>query len=392
MPFIPLFMRVALIPDKFKGSLTASEVCDAMEAGIRAIYPEAEIRSFAASDGGDGFLEAVRAHDSGGSLEVIHVPVLDPLGREITASFLLDPTSGEAYIEMATASGMELLAPGERNPMRTHTRGTGQLILEAVKSGAREIFVGLGGSATNDGGCGIAWVFGYRFLDREGKELPPTGASLEHIARIVPPAHPVLPEAVRITAVNDVNNPLWGLEGAAFIYADQKGAAPYEIERLDAGLQNLDRRVQEELGVHAGNMPGAGAAGGTAYGLRCFLNAQFTSGTDLILRLNGFEDFLREHKPDFVFTGEGRLDAQTLMGKLIHGVAGLAAAEKCPVIAFCGQCDALGEDLKGAGLEAVFQVSDPEKTLAHNMGNAYDLIAQSVSRFLATKKGMIIGW
>jgi glycerate kinase len=376
-------MRIALIPDKFKGSLTARQVCDAMEAGIRAVYPGAEIQSFAASDGGDGFLEAVRVVRQA---ERVEVKVADPLGREITAAFLLDRNSGEAFIEMATASGMELLLPEERNPMKTDTRGTGLLILEAVKRGARDIFVGLGGSATNDGGCGIATVFGYRFLDGQGQVLPPVGASLERISRIVPPAHPALPQTVRITAVNDVNNPLWGRQGAAHTYAAQKGASPYEIERLDAGLQNLDRLVQEQLGIHLGNVQGAGAAGGAAYGLNCFLGARFTAGTDLILRLNGFAEFLRDHKPDFVFTGEGRLDAQTLMGKLIHGVVRLAKAEKCPVIVFCGQCDALAETLEGAGLQTVLQISDPEKPLAWNMEHAYDLISQSVSRFLRQEK------
>jgi glycerate kinase len=319
-------------------------------------------------------------------VESVEVAVTDPLGREIRATFLLDPNSGEAFIEMATASGMELLLPEERNPMRTNTCGTGQLILEALKLGAREIFVGLGGSATNDGGCGIATVFGYRFLDSHGKVLKPVGASLERISRIVPPPHPILPKTARITAVNDVNNPLWGRQGAAHIYAAQKGASPYEIERLDAGLQNLDRLVQEQLGVTAGTYPGAGAAGGAAYGLNCFLGARFTAGTDLILRLNGFEEFLRDHKPDFVFTGEGRLDAQTLMGKLIHGVLALSAVEKCPVIVFCGQCDASPESLEGARLKTVLQVSDPEKPLAWNMEHAYDLVAQSVSRFLRQEK------
>ena len=199
-------MRIALIPDKFKGSLSATQVCDAMESGIRAVYPKAEIRRFAASDGGDGFLEAVRAVRP---VEVVQVPVSDPVGREISASFLYDPKTGEAFVEMAKASGMELLSPRERNPIRTDTRGTGQLILRAVQRGARHIFVGLGGSGTNDGGCGIASVFGYRFLDRNQQALHPVGGNLERIAHIVPPEDLPLPEGVRITAVNDVNNPLW---------------------------------------------------------------------------------------------------------------------------------------------------------------------------------------
>ncbi len=376
-------MRIALIPDKFKGSLTAAEVCDAMEAGIRAVYPGAEIRRFAASDGGDGFLEAVRAVRP---MEIVQVPVTDPIGREITASFLHDPKTGEAYIEMARASGMELLSPGERNPMRTDTRGTGELILKAARLGARHIFVGLGGSGTNDGGCGIASVFGYRFLDSDQKELPPVGGSLERIAYVVPPVNFRLPESVRITAVYDVNNPLWGPQGAAQVYAAQKGASPEDIRRLDAGLQNLEERVREQLGIDTGHLPGAGAAGGTAFGLKCFLGADFTSGTDLVLRLNGFAQYLQGPKTDYVFTGEGRIDTQTLNGKLIQGVLQLASTQKCPVVAVCGKCDAPMDALSRMGFEAVLEVSDPQKSLAYAMEHAHELVADSVQGFLSQKK------
>ncbi len=376
-------MRIALIPDKFKGSLTAAEVCDAMEAGIRAVYPGAEIRRFAASDGGDGFLEAVRAVRP---MEVVQVPVTDPIGREITASFLHDPKTGEAYIEMARASGMELLSPGERNPMRTDTRGTGELILKAVRLGARHIFVGLGGSGTNDGGCGLASVFGYRFLDSDQQALLPVGGNLERIAHIVPPEDLLLPRSVRITAVYDVNNPLWGPQGAAQVYAAQKGASPEDIQRLDAGLQNLEERVREQLGIDAGHLPGAGAAGGTAFGLKCFLGADFTSGTDLVLRLNGFAQYLDGPKTDYVFTGEGRIDTQTLNGKLIQGVLQLASAQKCPVVAVCGKCDAPMDALSRMGFEAVLEVSDPQKSLAYAMEHAHELVADSVQGFLSPKK------
>ncbi|MGA9239004.1 glycerate kinase [Robiginitalea sp.] len=376
-------MRIALIPDKFKGSLTATQVCDAMEAGIREAYPGAEIRRFAASDGGDGFLEAVRAVRP---VEVVQALVTDPIGREITAPFLYDPRTGDAFIEMAKASGMEMLSPGERNPMRTDTRGTGQLILKAVQRGARHIFVGLGGSGTNDGGCGIASVFGYRFLDRDEQALLPAGGNLERIAHIVQPKDLPIPRQVRITAVNDVNNPLWGPQGAAQVYAAQKGASPEDIHRLDAGLQNLEERVREQLGVDSGSLPGAGAAGGTAFGLKCFLGADFTSGTNLVLRLNGFEHYLSKHKTAYVFTGEGRIDAQTLNGKLIQGVLQLASAQKCPVVAICGKCDAPMDALKSLGFEAVLEVSDPRKSLDYAMAHAHELVAEAVQGFLQQNK------
>lgn len=376
-------MRIALIPDKFKGSLSATQVCDAMEAGIRVVYPGAEIRRFAASDGGDGFLEAVRAVRP---VEVVQVPVSDPLGREITAPFLYDPKTGEAFVEMAKASGMELLTPVERNPVRTDTRGTGQLILSAAQRGARHIFVGLGGSGTNDGGCGIASVFGYRFLDIDQQALLPVGGNLERIAHIVPPDVLPFPESVRITAVNDVNNPLWGPQGAAQVYAAQKGASTEDIQRLDAGLQNLEERVREQFGVNSGSRPGAGAAGGAAFGLNCFLGADFTSGTNLVLRLNGFEHYLGTNKTDYIFTGEGRIDAQTLNGKLIQGVLQLASAHKCPVVAVCGKCDAPMDALSSLGFEAVLEVSDPLKSLDYAMAHAHELVAKAVQGFLNRNK------
>lgn len=376
-------MKFALIPDKFKGSLTAAGVCDALETGIRKIYPEAGIRTFAASDGGDGFLEAVRAVRS---LEEIRVPVEDPLGRPITAPLLFDAVAGEAYIEMAAASGMELLSPSERNPMRTHTRGTGQLIRKAVALGARKIYVGLGGSATNDGGCGIATVFGYRFYDGNGNILDPTGLNLGRIARIAPPPKAAIPESITITAVNDVDNPLWGFEGAARIYAAQKGASRADIEVLDAGLKNLDQRVAERLGIQAGNLAGAGAAGGTAYGLKCFLGAGFINGTDLILSLSGIADYLKGGRVDYVITGEGRIDEQTLRGKLIHGVVRLANAQNTPAVAVCGKCDVPEETLKEFGLQHVLEIADPDKPLSYSVEHAHELVASAVAHWLRRAK------
>ncbi|MDM9632636.1 glycerate kinase [Robiginitalea aurantiaca] len=376
-------MRFALIPDKFKGSLSAAGVCKALESGIRAVYPNADIRSFAASDGGDGFLDAVRAVRS---LETFHIPVEDPLGRQISAPFLFDKSNGEAFIEMAAASGMELLSPSQRDPLRTHTRGTGQLLRAALDRGARHIYVGLGGSATNDGGCGIATVFGYRFLDANGLTLEPTGSNLGRIARIVSPEEPIIPESTKITAVNDVDNPLWGPEGAAWVYATQKGASSDDIKALDLGLQNLDRRVAAELGIQAGNMPGAGAAGGAAFGLHCFLRAGFVNGTDLILRLSGIGSYLRERKVDYLITGEGRIDDQTLRGKLIHGVVRMAVAQDIPVLAVCGKCDVPAEILHNFGLKHVLVVSDPEKPLSYNMDCASELTTKALQDFLINEK------
>jgi len=330
---------------------------------------------FPASDGGDGFLEAVR---SVREVETVNAVVEDPLGRKIKAPYLMDAARGEAFLEMATASGMVLLTDSERDPLRTHTRGTGQLMRHAIQNGARRVFVGLGGSATNDGGCGIATVFGYRFLDRHGCELDPEGGNLEKIANIVGPEDAVLANGVEVIAVNDVSNPLWGQEGAAYVYARQKGASDAAIAVLDKGLRQLDDLVSKQLGIDAGQLAGAGAAGGTAYGLHCFLGARFISGTEYVLGLTGVADYLKNHPVDFICTGEGRIDGQTLSGKLIQGVLALGKRHRVPVIAVCGKSEVPREVLLSHGFKEVLVVSDPEKPLSYNMKMAATLIRESV--------------
>lgn len=373
-------MKLVLLPDKFKGSLTAAEVCDAITRGVRQVHPAAELAAFPASDGGDGFLEAVRAVRD---VETVEGVVEDPLGREIRAPFLLDAPRGEAFLEMAAASGMGLLSEARRNPMKTHTRGTGQLLLAALRSGARRIYVGLGGSATNDGGCGLATAFGYRFLDARGTPLAPVGENLMRLERILPPEDLSILEGVEVVAVNDVSNPLWGPQGAAFVYAAQKGASDPDIEWLDAGLRRLDRIVSGELGIEASGLPGAGAAGGAAYGLHCFLNARLIRGTDYVLGISGVEGYLKEHAPDFIITGEGRIDAQTLSGKWLQGVLRLAGHHGVPVLAVCGACDLAEAQWKAAGLKEVLQVSDPARPLSYNMAHAARLVGEAVRRYFA---------
>lgn len=372
-------MRLILIPDKFKGSLTSKEVREAISAGVLEVFPDADLISFSASDGGDGFLDAVR---SAREVETLEVPVEDPLGREIHAPFLLDRERGEAFVEMAQASGMELLSKAEQDPMKTHTRGTGQLIRQAIETGVRKVFVGLGGSATNDGGCGIATVFGYRFLDRDGQLLAPVGGNLERMTDIIEPVEALLTDDVEVIAVNDVSNPLWGPEGAAHVYAFQKGASGDAILRLDHGLRQLDKLVCQQLDLHAAEMPGAGAAGGTAFGLHCFLGARFISGTEYILGLTGVADYVRDNPVDFIFTGEGRIDSQTLNGKLIQGVLALGRHHKIPVIAVCGESDLARSALRDHGFRDVLVVSDPEKPLAHNMEHAATLVRDATREYL----------
>ncbi len=287
-------MNILLIPDKFKGSVTAEGVLKALSQGILKSVPKAEIFKVMASDGGDGFLDAVQNYIS---LERVEVETIDPLGRPIKAYYMFNELNSTAYVELAKASGIELLSTAELNVMETSTIGTGIQIEDAIKRGAKNIIIGLGGSATNDGGTGIAQALGYRFLDAKGNQLAPKGKNLSLISKISKNENPIW-KGISFTAVNDVTNPLFGKEGAAYVYAKQKGADGLQIEGLDKGLRNLARTVQNEMGVDHAEMPGTGAAGGTAYGLKTFFNAEFISGIEFLFKLAGIPQLLKETPVD----------------------------------------------------------------------------------------------
>jgi glycerate kinase len=280
---------------------------------------------------------------------------------------------------------MELLDPTERNPMNCSTLGTGIQIVHAMNRGAKSIYVGLGGSATNDGGTGIAKAMGYKFLNSDDRELQPLGKNLRQIERIE------LTEATRqlkeisLYAINDVNNPLYGEQGAAYVYATQKGAGEEEIVLLDEGLRQLDKVMQGQFNISIANEPGAGAAGGTAYGLKAFAKASFISGIDFMLQLAGVEDLLRKHPINYIITGEGRIDEQTLNGKLISGVVRLGKEHDIPVMAVCGKLEISRASLKDEGLYEVLEVREKTKSLEYNMENAFRLVEKSICEFFLNK-------
>ena len=371
-------MKILIIPDKFKGSLSAKGVVTAIKKGIEKTVPSAETFSITASDGGDGFLNAVSENFDSKKIEVITV---DSLGREIMADYLLNESSGSAYIELAKASGLELLKKTERNAMLTSTLGTGLQIRDAMEKGATGIYIGLGGSATNDAGIGIAYALGYRFFDEHGCDLDPTGKNLARITSIELPENLEKLQRFSFFAVNDVDNPLFGKNGAAYVYALQKGANEKEIEQLDEGLRNLAEVVKRQLGKDDAELSGAGAAGGTAYGLKVFLNAKFLSGTDFVLKLSGVKNLLRKEKFDYIITGEGKFDSQTLHGKLIRGVVDLGRSHNIPVVVVCGMAEVGQNELDGLGLEAVLEIRDKSKSLEYNMKYVSHLIETSVSEF-----------
>lgn len=322
---------MVVAPNALKGSLTAPEAAEALSAGWREVFPDADCRLVPVSDGGDGFVESL-VKATGGRLST--VVVQDPLGRPVESVFGLLGDGQTAVIEMARASGLVLLADAERNPERTTTYGTGELIRAALDAGCTQIFIGIGGSATNDGGVGMARALGARFLDGAGRELSGTGGELSAIARIDLSGLDPRLAATTVRVACDVNNPLTGPEGAAATYGPQKGADPAMVERLDAGLVNLAAVIRRDVGREVEPLPGAGAAGGLGGGLVAFLDAVLQPGIALVIEATRLEEAVAG--ASFVLTAEGRIDSQTLRGKAPMGVAQVARRHGVPVIAFAG--------------------------------------------------------
>ncbi len=352
---------IAIAPDSFKGSLDAAGVAAAMAAGLKRALPSARFRLIPMADGGEGTVDAWTAATRSTR---VRARVRDPLGRAITAGYARNHRQKLAVIEMAAASGLPLLTPNERDPLITSTAGTGDLIRHALDGGARRILLGIGGSATNDGGVGLAAALGARFLDRQGRALPPGGGALRALDRIDLAGLDPRIGQVRIEVACDVTNPLCGRQGAAAVYGPQKGATPAVVRQLDTGLRRLARIVTRHDPGQAGteNQPGAGAAGGLGYGLMVFCGARLRRGVEMIAESVGLEDRLRGCA--LVITGEGRMDAQTVQGKTPSGVAAVARRLGIPVIAICGCVGPGYEAVHQAGIAAVIPVAhgpfDPE--------------------------------
>lgn len=318
-------MKILLCPDKFKGSLTVEEVSAAMCRGIKRADAEIKVQTMPLADGGEGSLGIFAQLKDAQCIEKV---VLDPLFRPVKAKFVI---KGEtAFIEMAQASGLLLLKSNERNPMHNSTFGTGELILEAIRCGAKHVYVMIGGSATHDGGCGMAEALGVRFFNVEEQLIKHIcGNDLRYMDRIDASALSALAD-VRFTVLSDVKNPLYGKDGATQVYAKQKGANPCDFEPLEAGLEHL----ASLLNNGKEEWEGAGAAGGLGYGLMSFLGAEMKSGIQEIMKLLQFEEALKS--VDFVMTGEGKLDGQTLSGKVVYGVSQLARKNNIPFGIICG--------------------------------------------------------
>jgi glycerate 2-kinase len=357
-------VRILIAPDKFKGSLNGCEVADNIAAGLRTIFPDAITETMPVADGGEGTADAICQALRG---ETISCIVRDALGREIDAGYVWLGDRATAVVEMSAAAGMWRIASGERDLLRADTFGVGEMIRDAGRRGAKEILIGLGGSATNDGGFGMARALGFQFLANEHEVETP--AELVNLARIKSPATPL---SIGIRAAVDVRNPLLGSRGATRIFGPQKGGTPEQLETLESALKRLADVVARDLGCDFRDVPGAGAAGGLGFGLMSFCGAKIESGFDVVAEFIGLRNAIA--KADVVITGEGRLDEQSLEGKAPAGVARLAREAGKPVFAIVGS--ASDAPAVRALFDEVVVLARPPITPEQSIARAADLLRE----------------
>ncbi len=373
-------MRFVVAPDSFKGSISAIGVADAMEKGIKSVFPTAEVFKVPVADGGEGTVAAL-VEATGG--EMITQEVVGPLGKPLQACWGILGDGETAVIEMAAASGLPLVPKHQRDPRITTTYGTGQLMRAALDRGIRKLIIGIGGSATNDGGMGMARALGVRFLDHSGVDLPEGGAALKDLICIdIAGLDPRL-AATEIMVACDVDNPLCGPRGASAVYGPQKGATPEMIEELDAALSVYAVCAAAITGKKVAELPGAGAAGGLGAGLMFFSNAQLRPGVEIVLEAADFAELVSQ--ADVVLTGEGRTDFQTAFGKAPVGVAKVAKQFGVPVVCLSGGLGQGAEDVLTEGIDAIFSVVPQPMSLEECMGAGAILVekaAEQVCRLL----------
>jgi glycerate kinase len=342
--------KIILIPDSFKGTMESAEICRLMKEAIETHYPKAQILSFPIADGGEGTVDALLSAAGG---KKVFVGVRGPYFGRRKACFGITE-SGEAVIETASCAGLTLVE-NKLHPDLTTTYGVGQLIARAAAQGCGRIIVGLGGSCTNDGGAGAAAACGVKFYDKDGNAFVPTGGTLADIAAVDDSEMNPAVRRAEIIAMCDVDNPLYGPSGAAYVFAPQKGADAAMVRRLDEGLQHYSEILRQCLGIDISGLPGAGAAGGLGGGMAAFFRAELHSGIETILDLVHFDEHL--HNADLVLTGEGKIDAQSLRGKVVSGVARHAKGHGVPVVAVVGDIDGDMTPLYELGVTAVFSIN-----------------------------------
>jgi glycerate kinase len=369
-------LKIVIAPDSFKGSMTAKEASDAIAAGILSELPQAQIVAVPMADGGDGTVQSIVDAEGG---TFFRSKVCGPLGAETEAVYGV-VHEDTAIIEMAEASGLCLLSAPERNPLRTTTVGTGQLILDALNRGCRKFLLGIGGSATNDGGAGLAQALGFRLLDKAGEEIPPGGGGLKKLHRIdAASADPRLRDAA-FTVACDVQNPLCGPHGASAVFGPQKGATPEMVKVLDENLGHFAQIVRRDLGKDVAEIPGTGASGGLGAGCLAFLDAELKSGVEIVIGATGLQEKMTGAA--LVFTGEGQCDAQTADGKTAMGVAALAKSLNIPVILIAGSIGEGAEALYPLGVSGIFSITQGPVTLEEAMRGGAQFLEKTTARIV----------
>jgi len=379
-------MNIIVAPDSFKGSLTAAQAADAIVQGVREVMADAEIVSIPLADGGEGTVEALVLATKG---RILRAEITGPMGDAVTGSYGILGDDVTGVVEMAQAAGLSLVPEDKRNPLLATTYGVGELMRAALDEGCRRLIVGLGGSATSDGGAGMAQALGVKLLSADSSELKRGAAALMSLQRIDTSERDPRVEEVTVYAASDVTNPLCGPEGAAAVYGPQKGANEQMVRMLDQALSHFAEVVERDLGIDVREMSGAGAAGGLGAGLVALCGAEIRSGPSLVLELLGFGEYLEA--ADLVLTGEGKLDKQIEFGKAISGVAMLAEKHAVPVVAFTGSLEAEQARLVERGISAVVPMAPGPIDEGTAMAQASDLLqaaAERAMRLLVLGRGL----
>jgi glycerate 2-kinase len=370
-------MKIVIAPDSFKGSLSAKEVANSIENGIKKVIKDAEIIKIPMADGGEGTVQSL-VDGTGG--KIIKVKVHDPLMRSIESFYGILGDEKTAVIEMAAASGLPLISVDERNPMKTTTYGTGELIKHAIDMGCRNIIIGIGGSATNDGGAGMVKALGAKLLDKNNEEIDFGGEGLRSLHSIDISSMDERIKECNITAACDVDNPLCGEKGASYVFGPQKGADKEMVRKLDEYLLNFANVIKNDLDIDIKDVPGAGAAGGLGGGLLTFLNANLKRGIDIVIETTNLENNLEN--ADFVITGEGMIDFQTAFGKTPFGVAKAAKKFNIPVIAIAGGIGRDANTLYEKGFNSIFSIVDKPMSLKEAMDKGSILLEETAERIM----------
>ena len=379
-------MNIIVAPDSFKGSLTAAQAADAIVQGVRDVLPDAEIVSIPLADGGEGTVEALVLATKG---RMVQREVSGPMGDPVKADFGILGDDVTGVVEMAAAAGLPLVPPEQRNPLMASTYGVGELMLAALDEGCTRLIVGLGGSATNDGGAGMAQALGVKLLGAGGSELRRGGAALMSLEHVDIGGRDPRVASATIYAASDVTNPLCGPQGAAAVYGPQKGASEQMVAMLDKALARLAVVIEQDLGEDVRDLAGAGAAGGLGAGMVAFCGAEIRSGPNLVLQMLDFEGYLES--ADLVLTGEGKVDTQIEFGKAISGVALLAEKHSVPVIAFTGNLAEEPEKLAERGIGGVVPICPGPMSEEEAMAQAGELLqaaAERTMRLLVMGRGL----